>query len=426
MSRRGRASVLVGMGETAGFCTQLTEGLRALGCRAEHLDLIPNPLGYSTNPSRPAVRLARALARRRGRPGRLSAVWRTAHRLVLGWLFVHGVIRYDAFVFRAGDSFFALRDLPLLRRLGKRVVVVFFGTDSRPSYLNGAEIEAGIDGEAAARATRAKLRLVRRIEASASDIVCHVLSAQLHRRPAIAFLEIGIPRSIPEDVPEVDQSDGPVRVLHAPSRSVGKGTELIRAAVERIRKRGVGIELTVLTGRSNAEVLAAIDHADFVVDQLYSDTPMAGFAAEAAARGRPALVGGYGWDELRRHTSPNALPPSALCSPDEFEHLLERLATQQHLRRGLGRSARAFVSQRWAPTAVAERMLVVIDGAAPPSWRFDPASIAYACGVGMSEAATASAVAAVLEAAGPDGLGVADKPLLERRLIALAGDRSPS
>lgn len=423
--RRARRppSVLVGMAETSGYCSQLAEGLRSIGVRADHVNLGPDPFGYASGAGRPLVRLVRGLARRRAQDARPRVAWKALHRVAMTCLFVDAMVRYDAFVFRAGDSFFALRDLPLLRRLGKRIIVVFFGTDSRPVYMSGAEVARGVVGREAARVTAGKRALVERIERSASEIVCHVMTAQLHRRRAVAFLHVGIPRRVPsEPVRPMPEAGVPrtMRVLHAPSNPAGKGTAIIREAVERVRARGIDVELTILTGRPNHEVLEALDRCDFVIDEVHSDTAMAGFAAEAAARGRPAVVGGYGWDELRRLTPDDVLPPSHLAHPDRMEEAIARLAEDHAYRRELGARARTFIEERWSPHAVAERMLRVIDGSAPPDWRFDPRAVIHPYGAGITVDALRRSVRSVLDEAGREGLRVTDKPELEGSLLALA------
>jgi glycosyltransferase involved in cell wall biosynthesis len=411
----------VGLGETAGYCALLAEGLRTAGADAHHLNLGADPMRYTAEPSSRLVRLARWLgARRRSGPGPRAA-WAAVHRLVLAWLFLGAIRRYDAFILRAGDSFFALRDLPLLRRLGKRVVVIFFGSDSRPSYLNGAEIAAGHDGARAAAITAAKRRMVERTERHASLIVCHPMSAQLHRRPAVAFLAMGIPRRLDERPAPPPPAGGPIRFLHAPSRARDKGTDRIRAAIEEARAAGANVELRVVTGRPNAEVLAAIREADVVIDQLYSDTPMAALAAEAAALGRPAIVGGYGWDALRAVEPDEHLPPTHRCHPDGLAEAIRRLADDEAYRLDLGRRARRFVQERWAPERVAERYLAVLRGEVPDSWWFDPAAVGYVHGAGAHEETVRAAVRRVLEVAGPEGLHLDGRPHLVERLLALVG-----
>ena len=405
------------MGETAGYCSGLVVGFRALGLRADHLNLGPDPLGYGSAPPLRARIVRWLAARRRSGPGPRAA-WTALHRAAMAGLLLHAIARYDAFVFRAGDSFLGLRDLALLRRLGKPVLVVFFGSDSRPSYLNGAEVARDPSGARLAAETDAKRRMVERIEREAGAIVCHVMSAQLHSRRSIAFLAIGIPRDAPTVAPPLP--GGPLRVLHAPSRTAGKGTELIQHAVDAVRADGVPIQLEVIGGRPNAEVLRSIAGCHFVIDQLYSDTPMAGFAAEAAGLGRPAIVGGLGWPELRAATPTEFLPPAHVCDPDELAASVARMATDDAHRTELGERARAFVSERWNPPAVAARIIDVLRGEIPAEWWFEPAAISYAGGAGMSAGAVEASVRAVIEAAGVSGLHVGDKPELERRLVELA------
>lgn len=421
--RRRRPAVLVGMGETAGYMTQLVAGFRGVGVRADFLNLAEDPFAYESGPRpRWTFRLARWLSRRNAERRRPRQFWVAAYAAVMVALFIGAILRYDAFVFRAGNSFFRLHDLRLLRLLGKQVVVVFFGSDSRPSYMNGPEVTRGIVGQRAAAATAAKRHMVARTEQHASVIVCHVLSAQLHRRRAVAFLEVGFPRrvEIEEEAPASRPGGRPVRVLHAPSNPASKGTQAIRDAVHAVQAQGVRLELVVVSGRPNSEVLEAIRACDFVVDELYSDSPMAGFAAEAAAVGRPAIVGGYGWDELKRVTSPDALPPAHLCDPDGLADAILLLASDETYRMELGARARRFVEEKWSPEAVARRYLALIEQRHPAEWGFEPADVAYAHGAGIAEERLREVLRGVLASVGPAGFCADDKPELEERLVELA------
>lgn len=415
------------MGETAGYLTQLVAGLRGIGVQADFLNLADNPFAYEAGPRpRWSFRLARWLARRHAERRQPRLLWAGVYGAVMVSLFIGAILRYDAFVFRAGNSFFRLHDLPVLRLLGKQVVVVFFGSDSRPSYLNGWEVERGFVGHRAVAATAAKRRMVARTERHASVIVCHVMTAQLHRRRAVAFLEMGLPRRLDTAAagPAPPSDQRPVRVLHAPSSPASKGTQAIRDAVDRVRAQGVDLELVVISGRPNSEVLEAIRACDFVIDELYSDSPMAGFAAEAAALARPAIVGGYGWSELLRMTRPDALPPAHLCHPDGLADAIFLLASDEAYRTELGARARRFVEESWSPEAVARRFLAVIERPPPEEWSFDPADVVYAHGTGIAEERLREVLRSVLGSADRQGLCVQDKPQLEQRLVDLAAPRA--
>jgi hypothetical protein len=180
------------------------------------------------------------------------------------------------------------------------------------------------------------------------------------------------------------------------------------------------VELVLLSGKPHAVVMDELARCDFVVDQCYSDTPMAGFAAEAASFGKPAVVGGYAEEVFARWIPPATLAPTLYVRPEEVEGAIERLIVDEDLRRELGRRARTFVEEHCACHRVAERYLRLIEGPVPPEWLFDPGEIRYVQGYGFPEDRARERVAAVLRAAGPEGLCVSDKPDLERRLVAFA------
>jgi hypothetical protein len=219
----------------------------------------------------------------------------------------------------------------------------------------------------------------------------------------------------PSGVPP-SRSGGAVRVLHAPSHAAAKGTDRIRAEVAGLAAEGAAIEYTELAGVPHADVLDALDRADVVVDQLYSDVAMAAFAAEAASQGVPAVVGSYAVAELRAAAEP--LPPTVLCRPDEFAATLARLIDDADERRRHGDAARAFVLERLSPQAVARRFVEAVED--PAAATFDPAGLRYCHGACLSEDRARSIVRAVVEAGGKQALCVGDKPGLERALIAFA------
>jgi hypothetical protein len=216
-----------------------------------------------------------------------------------------------------------------------------------------------------------------------------------------------------------------VRVLHCPTNPESKGSYRIRAAVDRLRAKGVAVELRQLSGVPHAEVMRAILTSDFVVDEAFSDAPMAAFAAEAAFHGRPAVVGGYAYDQFRGLAD---LPPTLFCHPDELEPAIERLTTDDELRNELGSRARAFVRGAWSPQAVARRIVRVIAGDIEETWVIRPQEINYVHGWGAAEESLCLGLRAFLGEYGPQALRLDRRPDLKAALLDLAakyGDRPP-
>jgi hypothetical protein len=417
--------IFLGLIEIADFYAQLHAGLEELGYDAVFVNLTPHPFyrtdwrGHLPRVARLAVAVARRDAHSAGKWLPLRVWWRLAALVLRLPLFLWAVATHEIFIFGFGSTFFRYRELPLLRLLGKRVVYNFHGSDARPPYLDGAQTDAHdvVNGDALVESTRRKKRRVRTIERWADVVVNSPLSAHLHERPFVSAAAIGIPRTtLPVTVPPTRQV---VRVLHSPSHTRAKGSDAIRAAVERLRERGVALELVELSGVAQERVLEALNDADFVIDQLYADTAMAGFAAEAAAAGRAAVVGGYGLDAIESALCGRPFPPVLFCRPEDLEAALERLATDKGLRCELGGRARDFIEREWSPRAVAERLLDAIDGLRP-EWVFDPRQIRYVHGGGLTEAQARSLVRATIDRGGIAALCVGDKPALEAKLVRFA------
>jgi hypothetical protein len=426
--RSRRRSVFIGFRETAGYLGNLAHGMDAIGVRVTLATFGSNPWAYRSSIRRP--RLVRLVGytrdRRANSGGWRRRAWTAIDRAATAAMFSWAALTHDTFIFFTGSSFFQLRELPLLRRLGKTTVFVFLGSDSRPGYLNGAEVGDGdpADIDRAVASTRAKQRALARIERYADVIVCHALSAQLHRRAVVAFLHLGIPyppAQAPAAAPRRPTES--VRILHAPSRPAAKGTAAIREAIESLRAEGLSIEYIELVGQPNQVVLDALGDVDFVVDQPYADTPMGTFPAEAAAVGRPAVVGGFGWEELARVTPADVLPPAATCHPDDLRATIRDLITDGDRRADLGQAARQFLHDHWAPERVAARYLRVIEGDVPREWMLDPAEVRYVHGAGLSESQLIRAVGA-LEKSHPSVLAELERPDLEAMLLSLRPGRS--
>jgi hypothetical protein len=431
---RRRPRVFLGLTEIAGYYGNLRRGLEELGLSATLVTLSAHPFRYAGESSHWLARWTRSVLRRRVATPTAASARRFLLAAVEGVLrasmFVWAAARFDAFVFGFGTTFLGRPavELRILRLLGKRVVCVHHGSDSRPPYLDGSLMAADrnrstADCIALTRATKARVAAVDRF---ADWVVEHPLAAHFHERPCVQWLAIGIPY-VADASARVEgaaaTAERPVRVLHSPSHPDAKGTAQIEAAIARLQARGHAIDFIQITGRPHAEVARELARCDLVVDQLYSDTPMAGFATEAANYGKPAVVGGYGADEMRRMIPPPLWPPSAYCHPDELEETLERLVTDAEQRSALGRRAQAFVRRCWSPRRVAERFVRLFDGDVPAEWLFDPREVRYAHGCAVAEVRARALVRDVVALGGAAALQVVDKPDLEAALLDFARGR---
>src|SRR5258706_6271978 len=211
------------------------------------------------------------------------------------------------------------------------------------------------------------------------------MNAHLHERRLINWLQIGIPYEPGVDLPARSPAQGAIVVVHAPTRPDAKGTPLIDRAIASLQQKGHPIRFVKLIDQPHAHVLNALSECDFVVDELFSDTTMASFAAEAASFGKPAIVGMQGFDKLRRFTSPDVIPPALVCRADDLESAIETLVVDREYRVELGRQARRFLEQQWNPARVAARFVRLASGDIPAEWWFDPNTLDYLHGWGLTD-----------------------------------------
>ena len=423
--------IFIGPTEIAGIATGLCTGFHKINVKAEVILNAPHPFGYGKFLEqhwliRVWLRL-RAFNQRTSRSQIIRKLFfvlssRLCSILALIWC----LQRFDAFIFIFGHTITNTRlELWLMRVLRKRIIFLYLGSDARPPYINGAAFPDGCPADAdKAKAITARIkRRLKSQENYADACVNSPTTAQFQEKPFINWFEIGLPKDVSGyPLYQVNsQSEQKVRILHSPSNPLAKGTPIILSVIDKLKGKGYPIELVKIEGMPNSKVLEELAQCDFVVDQLYSDTPMATFAAEAAHFGKPAVVGGYFAHVMHSYIRKENIPPSLFVHPDEIEQAIEKLIVDVDYREELGRRAQTFVRTRWAPEAVATRFLRLITGDIPADWWFDPQDIRYVHGGGIPEAHTRKIVRSLVERFGKTSLQIDDKPDLEKEFLKFAG-----
>jgi glycosyltransferase involved in cell wall biosynthesis len=419
--------IFIGLAEIAGYYGNLKLGFEELGISTTFVDLEGHPYRYGGDePSHPLIRLAVfASLKRKSIPRSnvpMKVIWVTLAEFTRTILFIWAAFTHDVFIFVANTSFLYCYDFPMLRRLGKCIICTFHGSDARPPYIDGAVMgdDRGVTVEQGIRLTHKKKRLLEKIDRYADNIISHPYHAHFHERPFLHTTLIGFPYHRPDR--QSDSIEGLVRILHSPSHPLSKGTPQIREAIEHLKAGGLALEYVEITGRPNHEVLAELVRCDFVIDQLYSDLLLSGFATEAAFFGKPAIVGGYGLETARRDYPGGNPPPSHVCRPEEIECAIEKLVGDRAYRLQLGEDARRFVRTEWTPAKVAERYLRIIRGDIPAEWVCSPQDVIYLHGYGFPEQRVRKLVGEFIRIGGKAALQLRDKPALERRFMEFSDD----
>ena len=437
-----RKRILLGIGEIAGYYTNLKKGLDELGVRSYYFSIDAHPFKYGQEGKKENgyMSLVRFFLSKKMSSKKKKSIWELWWTL---WLilsilplrlsiFIWSLFWCDVFVFHGTSSFFhgtssffEMYDLPILKLFGKRIIWIFHGSDTRPAFLSGSSVskDYGCSIEKCIRIANKQKKWIRRIERYADVIINHPTSSQFHEKKFIQHYIIGIPifcKSKGEKTDRSAQRNSKLRIVHAPSFSECKGSSRFREIIQKMKEKGYSIEYIEMVGRPNSEVLMELADCDFVIDELYSDILMAGLATEAAFFGKPSVVGGYATIEDMGQLSEKYIPPSEYHHPDEIEDAIEKLLSNEQYRLELGKKAGEFVAENWAPDKVAERFLRVVNDDYPEEWLYDPKDIRYFHGWGLHEDNVRSLIRQSLEYAGKDGLNLSDKPELEQKIIEFA------
>lgn len=154
-----------------------------------------------------------------------------------------------------------------------------------------------------------------------------------------------------EPTPLEPDAGRPLRVLHAPNHPHFKGSHYLMDAVDALRREGVNIELNLVTGVAQTQVMKAMQESDIIVDQLiggfYGQT-----AIEAMAMGRPVMCF---ISDPSRAAAPDELP-IINCDPDTVEDTLRKYATDRTSLKSIGVRSRAYVERHHSLDALAHRL----------------------------------------------------------------------
>lgn len=293
---------------------------------------------------------------------RLSEHGRLACMFLRLALLALALFRYDIFHLYFGQSLLPFNvDLPILKLFHKKVLMTYCGSDIRLIEIEAMRnpywrlLRIGLDSPRFDNLKKWRMRWHRLW-------VDRVFAPRnLHAYARVVFPESTIEKGMwPHNVLDMNAyrpltystKDRPL-LVHAPSEPGIKGTEYVRAAVEKLRERGLRFDFQLLEGRPHEEVQRILrDHADIVLDQFL----LGGFgllAVESMYYGKPVV--GYLIERVRAEHFPDC--PIVNASIDDLAEKLAWLIERPEERIRLGREGRAFVERHLDRDRVGRQLL---------------------------------------------------------------------
>lgn len=427
-------TIFIGLREISGYYTNLSRGLRDLGYRVIFVGGELHPFRYGSDAERAALPLIprvyeNLLIARRDVKKLRRLQLPVLNTLIEIWqiiMFIWSLFICDVYIFGYAHSFIkGGYDLAILKWLSKRVIVnMGHGSESRPPYIDGSLRRSdGSWGKLTHLRKQAKFiaRRAIRIERYASLVVASPLTSQFLTLPAICFFAIGQPVKPPtSSTGSSPKQRDSVKIFHAPSKPIAKGSVEIKKVVTALALEGLNIDFVEVTNRPNADVLAQLQQCDVVVDQLYSDSTMTGIAYEAAELAKPTIVSGYGFHDVAIYSKAMAAPPTLKCTPETFENTLRFYIENQLARIEAGQKAQDFVRSHWSQKSVAAKYKKLISASIEPEWIFNPRDIQYIFGCALKTSDLKNILDQYISKFSVIGLELGHRPDLEEKLFQMA------
>lgn len=325
-------------------------------------------------------------------------------------LFIASICKYNVYIYIYGHGLFAYSrhlkkhqeaEYRILKMFHKKMYMWLCGSDSRPPYCGVDFYDGDIDQiYAATKEIAANIRMLEKY----MTLIDNPASSQFHTKPYVIFQTFGIPVDYKEKVREDNnKQNGPIVILHAPSRKAAKGTDIIRKIVEEIKNEGHDFEYAEISGMKHEKVLEQLRRASIVIDQVYCDTPMAGLATEAAINGVPVIVAGY-YSQCYKEYIPEPIPPTVFCSIEELKEKIIWLIEDEKSRVEIGEAEAEYVKHRCEASVVVEHFIDLLSGKYPKEFWFDPRDNKYIWGCGIAKDKVVSNICSLIDKYGESSL----------------------
>ena len=325
--------VIHGTMEIANQMYTMTEGLKKLGVNAKTLNYYPNYLGYKSDMEL-NVNLFKDINKANRETKKLATKI---------------ISQNDVFHFHFGTSLtLDYSDLPLLKELGKKVVMQYWGSDvrlySKAVKLNPYAKVKDMNEEGIKR----KLEYISKfipnciVDYELAEYVKDFHSNIHYTRAAIDLSKYKFIEST---------SNKRLLIVHAPTAPEYKGTPYILKAIQELKTK-YDFDFKLIQGMSHDDAIKIYEKADVIIDQL-----LAGiyglFAIESMAMGKPVIS--FISDFFREKYGGNM--PIISANINNIKEKLEYIIKNKDMLKEIGAKSREYVEKTHDVNIISENML---------------------------------------------------------------------
>ncbi len=279
-------------------------------------------------------------------------------RWLLWKILIKALFSYDVFQFYFGESILgpSLSELPLLKKLGKKIFFYFCGCDIRSSKLTIEKYTYSACKECwpmacsanQKQAMRSALKYADAIFVSTPDLIEFIPGSILLPQP----IDISKFETMKQRIALSKREGAVMKIAHAPSNRKMKGTQYVEEAVAKLVASGYMVELILVENLPYEEALECCANADIVVDQLLIGA-YGQYAVEMMALGKPVVC--YLRDDLLEHYGDDL--PIINANPDNLVDVLRRLLDSKDDWHTLGQQGIRYVQAHHDSQVIANRLI---------------------------------------------------------------------
>ena len=269
-------------------------------------------------------------------------------------------VLYKIYDFYAG--LLELRDLPILKRVGKKIVVTYQGSDARQGdFLRERfrfhNLDIPFPETISDASDRCKVDRINQFNQYA-DLI-YSLNPDLfyvlpERTKFLPYATMDLKEQHYID-PSGSENKCPL-VIHAPTDRVIKGTKFLLEAVKRLEDEGVPFDFLLVEGLAHQEALDLYKRADLLVDQLLLGW-YGGISVELMAMGKPVICFIHPPDLKPIPKQMREELPVINANPNTIYQVLKDLLIKNKKQLPeIGRRSRAFVEKWHNPLTIAANL----------------------------------------------------------------------
>ncbi|WP_066892504.1 transferase [Clostridium nigeriense] len=326
---------LHGTMEIANQMYTITEGLKRLGVKTKTLNYYPSYLGYKSDYTIDVNSFKS---------------WEEANFEIKN-LVPKLISENDVFHFYFGTSMtLDYSDLPLLKELGKKVIMQYVGSDVR-MYSKAIKLN-----KYAVAKDRNEDNIKRKLEFISRYVPNCLVDYELAEyvkdyHSNIHYIRAAIDLSKYKCVKEV--SNKKFKIVHAPTAPEIKGTRYILKAIEELKEK-YDFDFELVQGMSHEQATKIYEKADLIIDQILIGS-YGLFAVESMAMGKPVIC----WiSDFMKEKYPKELPIIS-ANPDNIKEKIEYAIKNKDMLKGIGLEGRKYVEKYHDMNIIAKDMMEI-------------------------------------------------------------------